>query len=121
MGQVLQAAREKAKLSQAELAAAAGLAANHVARLERGEKAFPRFDTIAKLAGELGLSLDTIAHECGFPGFVKGGSQGPSLRGTLKSVQTALDHMAEAETELRTTTDDLRRATSAARRRAPNP
>ena len=116
VGQQLQVAREKANLSQAELAEAVGLAPNHVARLERGEKAFPRFDTIARLAGELGLSLDTIAAECGISGFSKGAGRGQSLRKTLKSVQIAADSLAEAHRELSgTVTEDLRRAIASSR------
>jgi transcriptional regulator with XRE-family HTH domain len=53
-------------LTQSELAARVGLAPNHIVRLESGEKAVPRFDTVARLAAELGLSLDEISWACGY-------------------------------------------------------
>jgi transcriptional regulator with XRE-family HTH domain len=62
----LRAARERAGLSQAALAEKVGLAPNHVARLEAGEKSNPRFETVGRLASELGLSLDELAAACGY-------------------------------------------------------
>lgn len=67
IGQILRHAREQAGLSQAALAARVGLAANHVVRLETGEKAQPRFETVVRLAAELGLSLDDVAAHMGLP------------------------------------------------------
>lgn len=66
LGPILRAARERAHLTQAQLAARVGLASNHIARLESGEKGIPRFDTVARLAAELGLSLDELSWSCGY-------------------------------------------------------
>lgn len=66
LGPILKAARERVHLSQSELASRVGLAANHIARLESGEKGIPRFDTVARLAAELGLSLDDLSSACGY-------------------------------------------------------
>lgn len=41
---------------------------NHIARIESSEKSYPRFETVAKIAFELGLSLDEIAATCGYGG-----------------------------------------------------
>jgi transcriptional regulator with XRE-family HTH domain len=112
----LQAEREHAKLSQAELAEGAGLAPNHVARLERGEKAFPRFDTVAKLARELGVSLDWIAAECGIGPEVRR-EQGPTLRRVLSAVTAAAARSDEAQSELRDAAAQLQAALSLSRRR----
>lgn len=66
LGPILRAARERVHLTQTELAARVGLAPNHIARLESGEKGIPRFDTVARLAAELGLSLDELSWSCGY-------------------------------------------------------
>lgn len=64
----IRAARERAGLTQAELARRVGLAPNHIARLESGEKSNPRFETVARIAAELGLSLDELSIASGFRG-----------------------------------------------------
>jgi transcriptional regulator with XRE-family HTH domain len=66
IGSVLRSARERIGLTQAALANDVGIAANHLNRLESGEKSMPRFDTLARLAARLGLSLDLIAANCGY-------------------------------------------------------
>ena len=66
LGGILRAARERAGLTQATLGERVGLAPNHIARLEAGEKSNPRFETVGKLAAELGLSLDELAVACGY-------------------------------------------------------
>lgn len=66
LAHVLRSAREAAELSQSALAERVGLASNHIARLESGDKLAPRFETVAKLAAALGLSLDEIAQACGY-------------------------------------------------------
>jgi transcriptional regulator with XRE-family HTH domain len=109
VGQLLQAARRRAKLSQAELAANAGLAANHVARLERGEKAYPRFDTVAKLAAQLGVSLDWIAAECGL---VTGPRRppAPALRRVLTALNAGSERNKQTQAELAEAAQELRAA-----------
>jgi transcriptional regulator with XRE-family HTH domain len=53
-------------LTQAALAREVGITPNHLNRLESGEKLLPRFDTLARLAARLGLSLDVMAIACGY-------------------------------------------------------
>ena len=55
----LKALRLRRKLSQAKLAAASGLHANAVARLERGERE-PSFRTACQLADALACKLDSL-------------------------------------------------------------
>lgn len=66
IGRLLRAARERVGLSQSALAQRVGIAANHLTRLENEEKSHPRFETVARLAVELGLSLDDLSSACGF-------------------------------------------------------
>lgn len=66
LAQVISSARIRAGLSQHALAREVGIAANHLARIESGTKALPRFDTVARLAAALGLSLDDVAAELGY-------------------------------------------------------
>lgn len=61
LGRTIRAERRRAGLTQAELARKAGIASNHLSRLESGEKIDPRFATIAKLALALNVSLDRLA------------------------------------------------------------
>jgi len=65
LGRSIRAERRKAGLTQAELARKAGIAPNHLSRLESGEKIDPRFETVTKLAAALGISLDTLAKGLG--------------------------------------------------------
>lgn len=58
-GQIIKSARLKADLTQAELAAKAGLHANTVARIERGVEK-PTFSTAKKLASVLNLKLSDL-------------------------------------------------------------
>ena len=66
LARLIREARVRAGLSQHALAREVGLAPSHLARLETGAKSLPRFDTIARLAVVLGLSLDAIAREVGY-------------------------------------------------------
>ena len=66
LGVTLRHARERLNLTQAVLADRVGIAPNHLLRLETGEKSNPRFETIARLAAELGLSLDELSELCGY-------------------------------------------------------
>ena len=66
VAQIFRAARERVGVTQSALAAEAGIAPNHLSRLESGAKETPRFDTVARVAAALGLSLDAIAVECGY-------------------------------------------------------
>jgi transcriptional regulator with XRE-family HTH domain len=105
----LQAERQRANLSQAQLAEDAGLASNHLARLERGEKVYPRFDTVAKLAAQLGVSLDWIASECGLAN-AKKSNDGPALRRILTAVTAASERGAQTQAELQEAASELRSA-----------
>lgn len=42
------------------------MAPSHIARLEAGDRLNPRFETIARIAAELGASLDELAAAAGY-------------------------------------------------------
>jgi transcriptional regulator with XRE-family HTH domain len=65
LGAALREARERAGLSQSALGQLAGLAPNMISRIESGERPNPQFATIARIAKAIGVSLDTIAADCG--------------------------------------------------------
>lgn len=109
MGQVVEAERRRAGLTQAELAKGAGLAANHVARLERGVKVHPRFDTVAKLATQLGISLDWLAAEIGVTVSARR-PPAPALRRVLTAITAATRRTVESRAELDAAADELRSA-----------
>ncbi len=50
--------------SMAEIAAASGVPAETLRKIETGRIATPAFFTVAALAGALGLSLEDIARQC---------------------------------------------------------
>ena len=50
--------------SMAEIAAASGVPAETLRKIETGRIATPAFFTVAALAGALGLSLEEIARAC---------------------------------------------------------
>ena len=62
LGRTIRVERQRAELTQSELARKAGIAPNHLSRLESGEKIDPRFATMIRLAKVLGVSLDTFAN-----------------------------------------------------------
>lgn len=66
LGDVLKSARLRTRLSQSAVAKRAGLAASVLSNIESGKRTSLRFETVARIAQSLGISLDTIAHECGF-------------------------------------------------------
>jgi transcriptional regulator with XRE-family HTH domain len=53
--------------SMAEIAAASGIPAETLRKIETGRIATPAFFTVAALAGALGLSLEEIAQRCAQP------------------------------------------------------
>ena len=66
LGLLLRAAR--GRRSMAEIAAASGIPAETLRKIETGRIATPAFFTVAALAAALGLGLDEIARECAEPG-----------------------------------------------------
>lgn len=52
--------------SMAEIAAAAGLSAETLRKIETGRAPTPAFFTVAALAGVLGLSMDELITRCAF-------------------------------------------------------
>ncbi|MEU3281728.1 helix-turn-helix domain-containing protein [Streptomyces antibioticus] len=50
--------------SMAEIAAAAGISAETLRKIETGRAPTPAFFTVAALAGALGLSMDALAGAC---------------------------------------------------------
>ena len=67
IGSVLRARREAAGIPQATLARKLRISAQVLSRIESGERADPRFSTVARIAALLGTSLDEIATLAGLP------------------------------------------------------
>lgn len=61
-GALIRAAR--GDRSMVEVAAAAGISAETLRKIETGRAPTPAFFTVAVLAGALGISLDTLAATC---------------------------------------------------------
>lgn len=71
--------REQAGLSQEETALRASLHRTEIGLLERGER-LPRIDTVIKLAGALGASLDELTEGIDWsPGETRPGHFGPPV------------------------------------------
>ena len=66
LGLLLREAR--GRRSMAEIAAASGVPAETLRKIETGRIATPAFFTVAALAVALGLGLDEIAQACAEPG-----------------------------------------------------
>jgi transcriptional regulator with XRE-family HTH domain len=66
LGSLLRQAR--GQRSMAEIAAASGIPAETLRKIETGRIATPAFFTVAALAAVLGLSLEEIARHCADPG-----------------------------------------------------
>ena len=68
----------------AEIAAASGVPAETLRKIETGRIATPAFFTVAALAGALGLSLEDVARQCAPAGEigagVRAGEQAPGFR-----------------------------------------
>ncbi|MEV3992695.1 helix-turn-helix transcriptional regulator [Streptomyces sp. NPDC049837] len=62
LGQLLREAR--GPRSMVEIAAAAGLSAETLRKIETGRAPTPAFFTVAALAGVLGLSMDDLVSRC---------------------------------------------------------
>lgn len=62
LGRLLRVARDGRSMT--EVAAAAGLSAETLRKIETGRAPTPAFFTVAALAGVLGLSLDEVAGHC---------------------------------------------------------
>ncbi|MER6090793.1 helix-turn-helix domain-containing protein [Streptomyces bluensis] len=62
LGRLLREAR--GDRSMAEIAAAAGISAETLRKIETGRAPTPAFFTVAALAHVLGLSMDTLADQC---------------------------------------------------------
>ena len=63
VGQVLRQQRDKAGLTQQQLAEKAGLLQSHISRIERGEYS-PTNKTLTKLAAALGVPLGVLDPSC---------------------------------------------------------
>lgn len=62
IGRRIKAAREKAGLTQEDLAAEADLSTTHISCIERGVKP-PKLDTFVKIANVIGVSSDTLLQD----------------------------------------------------------
>ncbi|MEU3372300.1 helix-turn-helix transcriptional regulator [Streptomyces sp. NPDC006660] len=65
LGRLLRTAR--GERSMPEIAAAAGLSAETLRKIETGRAPTPAFFTVAALASVLGLSMDEIVSDCAAP------------------------------------------------------
>ena len=72
LGQLLRQAR--GHRSMTEVAAASGVPAETLRKIETGRVATPAFFTVAALAAALGLSLEDVARYCASPGRDSGAS-----------------------------------------------
>jgi transcriptional regulator with XRE-family HTH domain len=98
----IRAARERAGFTQSQLAKRVGLAPNHVLRLESGQKINPRFETVARIAAELGLSLDELAVAAGYRGTVKvRPNDAATIAQLLEKMRAFLASMESAEQKAR--------------------
>ena len=97
-------------MTQAELASRVGLAANHVARIEKGEKSHPRFETVARIAAELGLSLDGLAAACGLKNRGTGGDTFAAGRKAALGLRRAQAQLEQVQKSLNQTAGELERA-----------
>ncbi|KQX57039.1 MULTISPECIES: helix-turn-helix transcriptional regulator [unclassified Streptomyces] len=64
LGRLLRESR--GERSMVEIAAAAGLSAETLRKIETGRAPTPAFFTVAALAGVLGLSMDELVTRCAF-------------------------------------------------------
>lgn len=118
LGEILREARERAGLTQSDLARRVGIAPNHLVRLESGEKVDPRWSTVVRLAAALGLSLDAIAVACGYraqshlcnASTAAAVKVSEELRGLIQSCRTTAESLlnieAAAQASLKTIADE---------------
>nr|WP_167760982.1 helix-turn-helix domain-containing protein [Geodermatophilus sp. DF01_2] len=67
LGARLCAAREDARMSKRELAAAVGVNVSQIIRLERGSFSSPNIELLSRIANTLHLSLASVLDQAGFP------------------------------------------------------
>ena len=67
IGAALRRIRVRESLSLSAVAKKAGMSDAMLSRIERGERRNPQFNTIARVAFVLGVSLDELASEAGLP------------------------------------------------------
>lgn len=122
IGEVLRQARERLKLTQSALAARVEIAPNHLLRIETGERSNPRFETIAKLAAELGLSLDELAALSGYREATKAGPRDrAAFAKAAEDLSPVADGLSKAADSLRKTIAALRSEAGPALRREKPP
>jgi transcriptional regulator with XRE-family HTH domain len=94
IGQVLQAAREQMKMSQGGLSEATGMPQAVISRVEGGQREAPRFETVARMAAGLQISLDEVAAACGLgaskPRKVRPKSNMPAVAAEARAIQREL-------------------------------
>lgn len=62
-GERVKALREKAKISQQQLAQTAGVSMSFIAKIEQGSQANPRAKALLALARALGVKMDDLFQE----------------------------------------------------------
>jgi len=63
LGQQIAYQRKKRKLTQAQLATITGMCPKYLSNIEAGHKARVRIYTLARLAAELGVSIDELVRK----------------------------------------------------------
>lgn len=96
LGVTIREERERAGMTQSALASRLNMTPGNLSKLEKGDgKATPRFDTVARIAAVLGLSLDELAQTCGYlprpDANAKDAASAAALAKSLRRAQEALD------------------------------
>jgi transcriptional regulator with XRE-family HTH domain len=108
VGEVVQEARKGLGLSQRALGKAAGIDASHVSHLENDPDRIPRFDTMARVAAALGMSLDDLAADCGYGAEPKGSRPLPRAAAELEHIGETLAKAQSLVDAMRKRADDER-------------
>lgn len=98
LGVILKRVRERRGLSVQALAKKSGMDAAHIQRLESGARSTPRFETVARLADALDVSLDEIAIETGLRNKKVGkGTSSVGMLAIQAEIRDLLGRLREAE------------------------
>jgi len=111
LGESIRTARERAKMTQSQLARALGVAQGTIARIESGGREAPRFTTVVKIATVLGISLDALAVDAGILPRSTAVSESAGRAATaraLRGLQAARERLADSDDQLAAIETELR-------------
>lgn len=100
IGALLRAHREAVGLSQVALARRLRISQQVLSRIESGARQDPRFSTIARAAGILGISLDGLAAEAGL-GPRPASAADVRIDAEFAAIEEGLDRLRERVAKLR--------------------